>query len=395
MQVEREIEEYKSHENFLKIIKELNLTPKFQSHFSNNLEYQIIQCSLLFNNKEIISGAGKGTGKAPLIGAEFESLEHYYFLNQKHSNKKMQLKILLDQNLNFKLDPALNLLAEEYGNIELYVDKFKEISGSKNIYYPCFMNDINFNKDSIDTNSHAYNYSSNNGFASGNTRNESLIHGINELIERDSISNFLIKYGLNIQGKKIHARIIKKDSLTPFLRKLYNSIEKTLQAKIYLIELINSYDIPTFFAISKDKKRFFYPLYGGGTSIFKDYAVERALTELLQLFLLFNTDAQKMYNQMDLIWKKIPIMYATLQFEFLDKLSESEYKNSKKFSNFSIREILNFELSKLKADGACIFWRDIQNKKDFSLIQVLIPGFELFNLTLEGKVVLPRRNNKI
>ena len=90
MQIERQRTYKDAHIQWEKVVKELNLTYEHQSWFSKNLDLSISACrlydSLSHDFKSI--GMGKGTALEPILGAEFESLEHYFYGTQEHNSKK-------------------------------------------------------------------------------------------------------------------------------------------------------------------------------------------------------------------------------------------------------------------------------------------------------------------
>lgn len=383
MQFEREKEYTTAHKNINYFFHSHDIKATFKSFFSIDISLQVIECKLFKNNLEISVGMGKGTKKAPILGAEFESLEHYYYNHQTHEKNIKSVVDIIGQNNCLAYDPALKSVK----NHSVNVDSFKNIKTNDNFFYPSFLDDTNYLEPGLENN-HGGNYSSDNGFASGSNIAEATLHSINELIERDTISKFLIKYGLNLD-QDVVANLIDINSLPLRLRKLVFSIEKTVDAKLELIKTTNVYNIPTYMAIIINKQVSPLPFYGSGTSLSEEYAIERAITEAFQLFCVSGKENKDIYNKMGKVWKNIPIMKEMLTLDFVHNLQEAKYSKTKKLE-LNVSELINKEISILSSHNVDIFRRVILNNKCFSLVQCLIPEFERFNLVLEGQLVLPR-----
>ncbi|MGZ1085830.1 YcaO-like family protein, partial [Lactobacillus delbrueckii subsp. bulgaricus] len=171
LQIEREMPDADAHTNWLELINRLHLTADYRMWVSANLALQTVQCILSDSKKQQVSvGMGKGMNHMPVLGAEFESIEHLFYNSQTHSAKQRVLvSQIMEQDLDFLDDPALNQLSK---NTKLTVDSFVDIESSKEVYYPSFLSDVNFIDDGVSINNHAYQYASDSGYASGSTVNE-------------------------------------------------------------------------------------------------------------------------------------------------------------------------------------------------------------------------------
>ena len=123
------------------------------------------------------------------------------------------------------------------------------------------------------------NYQTSNGLASGNIKEEAILHAICEVIERHNISNFL----LNL--KDIPKKLIDINSLDDdLLKNLINSYNKN-NIDIHLINATNDFNIPTIMACGIDKKppmEWLRVGYGFGCHTNPQKAITRALTEFAQ-----------------------------------------------------------------------------------------------------------------
>lgn len=391
MQFEREFTAKQAHLNWKKIIEKMGILYTHKTWYSNDLQLCITECELYDSNlgKKVSVGMGKGRGLKPILGSDFESLEHYFYEHQCHGNKKMKIKDIKLQDIKLSKDPALNELKDIKENKEVIVDKFINYNTQKNIYYPAFLNDTFFKEVNVDDKNHAYNYSSDNGFASGSTFDEAFLHSINELIERDTVSKFLLKYSMKMRIRGIKAYTVNYHTLPKNLKKLYVTINETTGGSLKLIELSNMYKIPTFLAIIQRNGKLL-PIYGSGTSLSSLYAAERALTEAFQLFCIKDeNESVELNKKLNKLCIVIPSLRNIISFSFIGNLDEGTFRNEKIFKKYTVSSLLKTEIARLQSKEMNIFYRSIIDEKGFCLMQTLIPGFEKFNMILEGQVVLP------
>ena len=390
MQPEREVSNAKAYHNALLYLKSKNLYTNFNLWISNNLTLKIIQCDLLnYQNKKVSTGMGKGINFEPILGAVFEALEHYTYENQKISTRRMSLKETLLNNAILLEDVAIKVALKENIHKKILVTRFSNIYQNKSdLYYPTSLIDTNVNDNNINYNSHIYQYSSNSGYASGSTISEAMLHSINELIERDSFSKLLIKYGMN-KDEDIIAYQIDIQTLPKKLYKLFKDIETTTNGTLSLVKINNKFQIPTYVAILKNKRKYIFPLYGAGTSLIEEYAVERALTEVFQASCVFNSDDVNMFKYMKNLWHKVPGMIDLISFDFIKKIKYSKYICNNQYRDVQVKKLLSSELNILSNCNVNIYIRRIIDDINFNVVQCLIPQFSKFNLVLEGKVLLP------
>lgn len=81
----REMPDADAHTNWLELINRLHLTADYRMWVSANLALQTVQCILSDSKKQQVSvGMGKGMNHMPVLGAEFESIEHLFYNSQTH-----------------------------------------------------------------------------------------------------------------------------------------------------------------------------------------------------------------------------------------------------------------------------------------------------------------------
>lgn len=347
----------------------------------------------LSKNKQFMSiGNGKGLGEVdPKLGALFESIEHYIYTYQNHDLVGLSIREITDQfdKIGSYCMP-IELLKRNNSKRKIATDIFYETIGKNKFYYPCLLSDVYFTETELSRNSEIREYSSDNGYATGTTRNEAILHGLNELVERDSISLMLLKFGLGINVKGIEAWRVSEISLSETVRKLKKSVEGTLGTKVNIIEMQNGYGIYVFLCVAKINGMR-YPLYGAGASLDLEYATIRAITELLQLYLVFDYEDELLFDKLDYQWNSYAKVQNMLQFSFCNSLVEKEWggKIINNYEHDTVNELVNLEIKKIYDKGKRVYIRDVYGKDGVFVTQVLIPGFENFNLILEGQVILP------
>lgn len=360
---------------------------------SKDSQFQIVRSFLTLNGQSLQVGNGKGIGKEPVVGAIFESVEHLVYFSQKHAKRVANIKEVLSQGSVFKQNVPMQFITNT--DTKVNVDSFKSMDNDKRVYFPSFLSDTTYTDTEIALKyPDLLQYSSNNGYAIGATKTEATLHALNELIERDSVSRVLIKYGLGQHDSSVFATRLPIRILTGKLRQLANSIEETLDGKLTIVRIQNSLKIPCFLCVIENASHYSYPLYGSGASPSSHYALERALTETLQLGLLFDQEDKLLHHRLKVLWKKVPIVDNLLKFKFLEELipdnNTAQPTGDIDLQTRTSPKLLVQDIVKcLENNGIEVFNRSILEDNLIAVNQVLIPSFSTFNLILEGSIVLP------
>lgn len=120
-----------------------------------------------------------------------------------------------------------------------------------------------------------------NGLASGNTLLEAQIHGLCEVIERDSLSIFWLSSLHERDRLKVDVSTIIDPLLSPLIEKIQSA-----NIDISIWDITHDSDIPTYLCkVSEQDKEFqstIRPAFGSGTHLNKSIALSRAITEAIQ-----------------------------------------------------------------------------------------------------------------
>lgn len=137
------------------------------------------------NGKLLPLSSGKGHYSQAIASGLFEAIEHYYYLNGRDTHIKMlSVSDIIKQKKSLLGIVPLNLLMD--ADVDIPCLKLKNLVLDDTIWYPkCFIMD---SKDKNDISNFVLKYVSNNGIAVGLSEKEALIHALNEIMERETLS---------------------------------------------------------------------------------------------------------------------------------------------------------------------------------------------------------------
>lgn len=345
------------------------------------------------DQKMLHVGNGKGiTKKESFVSALYESLEHYYYSIQRN-NDLLYLKFgeLKKQDKHIEGEYWFHYLERKKFEGKIATYSYEKLSNEdKRIKYPSFLTNIYFTdkKDVMGQYPYLNYYSNNNGCASGSTLVETLIHSLSEVIERDSVSEFIMN---NLVGGKL-AREINVRSLPQKLKDLVKNVKNTV-GSIHILDITEKGLIPTFLAYVDNSKKSCFPIIGCGSSLNSDYALSRAVTECLQTYQLVDFDKEH-----DDIVKKnlnqLPQMYDLIRFKTLDTNTVNYDKCKITPVEISNVEKLKILINLFEKNDYSVYYRVIFQTRDLYVTQTVVPGFDSFNLLLEGQPVMPNRRTR-
>jgi YcaO-like protein with predicted kinase domain len=223
---------------------------------------------------------------------------------------------------------------------------------------------------------------SSNGLASGNTRNEAIVHGLCEVIERDQTSFWSIEQEL--PDSKMNRRVIIQSIKDPLCR---NLVEKCVAAglDIFIWDISINIDIPVFACTIADRgNKTPYPQQttGHGCHPVPTIALSRAITEAVQSRAThisglredlnwsryrgeFSSQTDKNKSALD----KMSVQPSTIDF---DKICLGSEKTS-----FEMSSLLQGILESLgKANIASAIAVDLASNDVFSVVYVCVPDLE-------------------
>lgn len=255
--------------------------------------FTTIQVDLVDSTDEIVAwGVGKGEGEQCRASAFFESLEHLWVergpkaaFDRPESIQVARIEDLLEQP-PLRREHVLTRFAREFPGARVRVAKFVEWGSGAALWYPLFLKNPYFAlmpNDPPDDHARfeAYGrYSSNSGTASGATEEDALLHALLEAIERDAMSLALLEWFASASPSSL--RTVAVEALPDDLQLLHRKAEELLGSPPVLLDITSDLDVPAFMALPS-RQGPYLGMHGSGASLNPQYAVQRALQELVQM----------------------------------------------------------------------------------------------------------------
>ncbi|AZE67677.1 ribosomal protein S12 methylthiotransferase accessory factor [Pseudomonas synxantha] len=358
-----------------------------------------VQASLLTaDSKEAARGAGKGLLAAAEVGALYEALEHYLSDNLPPASFHRQPFSYFASHPHFASDDAVNLLVQKQQG-SIVCRTYRSLVDDQPFSYPLALtcpryNEFPLQDDPTDLRA-LRRYSSNNGTAIGASYDEALLHALNESIERDALSVFLLNH---FYYQRPHSlRRIDPSQLSPDARAYWRELSLQLKGEVILLDISSEFCATTCLAFINSPCAM-PTVYGTGTSLTPNHAAWRALTELAQLKRLeaepplhaYLLNAQRHLAQ-------FPRLLRCLQFNTDHLLGQPvEWVNlqgspqpmplSEQIAHL-VKDLAKHGL----VSGVCTLFK---SHLGTALVNVVVPGLERFFLVSTGNIVVPHRRGR-
>ncbi|WP_420233284.1 YcaO-like family protein [Pseudomonas sp. ABY48] len=338
-------------------------------------------------------GCGKGYIESARIGALYEALEHYL------SNPAFatDLDLLTTADLNSVAsgkDDLLNTLRDQPDS-RIACRPYTAIHDGTSFPYPIALTMPLYANDPLPTDTTDYRslrrYSSNSGTAIGATHDEAVLHGLNECLERDAVSIFLLDHFYYQNATPL--RVVQHLPTDEALDRLWADAQAEIDEQIVLLDISTEFSVTTCLAFANTAHGQ-VSVFGSGTSLDPRHAASRALTELIQLHL--NAREAPLREQLAKAERHLT-RFARLQ----------------RCMRFDPRHLLDTRPQTITAlpqsDGARPLAVQIQHLADnlhqhgytvgsstlyrseagTTLVNVVVPGLERFYIVSSGNVVVP------
>jgi ribosomal protein S12 methylthiotransferase accessory factor len=247
------------------------------------------QCVLRHADESVVAGGyGKGNEDISRVGAMYEAMEHYYGLIE---NVDIEVVCVRADEIHAEARFASLPFVTEFVDQKerrLACAVYKDLHSGASVRIPLFLvfpqyaSSARIDGDDFDY-SVVLRYASNSGTAIGATFEEAAVHALNEIVERDAWSLFLLSHFMGAPHKI--GRLIDSDTVPDKLKQLLVvASQRASDRGITLVDITSDIGIPTFLATVDSilPTEQFYPS-GFGTSTYPFYAAYRAVTELIQV----------------------------------------------------------------------------------------------------------------
>jgi ribosomal protein S12 methylthiotransferase accessory factor len=366
-------------------------------------------------------GAGKGPGAPAHVGARFEAVEHAFTGPTILESLPVRLVDAADLATGpFAADRAVRDLAAQDGARVACV-RYEAIDGGPDLdvpvylwapWYPSPTSEATAVRhglgDTADYRS-ALAYSVNSGCAIGATGDEALLHALNEWVERDAFSLFLLR---SVYDRGPMPARVSRDDLPVALRAHLDRAEDLAGGPVTLLDLTSDLGVPTMMAYghapsgSGAKHR-----YGLGASLSGALAAERAVTEFVQDELLSRVvseqsasdDTSEPYARLIVdhdieadVRARLgghPRLLACAMLDFADRLPaapQGPLPADTVPRGTAVSDQLAAVVERITAAGHRVAAHRLQVlEHGTTVVQVQCPGLERFHLVTQGHVALP------
>lgn len=393
------------------------------------------------SGKLVTRGNGKGAGLQSQLSSIFEAIEHSfyesyflkYILKWNGVVNKFLDDVLVSMDCLFKDTPSYENIKNIKEKVKIPVIKFQYFGAKKELFIPLYMygpayptpsvnaaeasfiQSVYFSSDYQlkaclypgDQLSHynnfrdAIKYSSSAGGAAGIDFDETLLHALNEIIERDTTSEYLLRAIIHNDYRTYS--LIDNDSLDTENKQIVAYLEKSYGLHIAVIDISGIIGIPTIMVIDKDNTYGKETLFTGyGTSLSIEYAIQRALLEYKQTIDLVlydktlpDIDTYKDFLESNNVNEFFLKLYYFDYKEMLSKLALRtlpELKTKYCFRIDSISGMLNTITERLKENQFQIIYNDVQYPVEGGTIHYLkamIP--QMCDITDQAPLRLPTK----
>ncbi|MNG66695.1 YcaO-like family protein [compost metagenome] len=341
-----------------------------------------------------IQGCGKGRPHQAQVGALYEALEHFLDV---HAERQVHLSTTdaLQQSRHLQQDIVLPWLLAQPARA-LACQAYCDHAGHWLFDYPLSLVRPDYDQSPMPGDTFDYRglrrYSSNDGSAIGASRDEAVLHAVNQKIERDALSMFLLSH--YYYRRQDPVRWLEKPDKTSALGMFWHQAEQSLQAPIHVVDISNDLPSPTYLALRMDTlDKPHGMLFGAGASLDPWHAVHRAVSELVQL----QINGQDPDTKADLELAKrhlqpFPRLNRCIRLDLLPLLQAPQVSVTlpPPPDRMSVAEHLHLLLGQLHAQGHSVGICEVfRGDEGVSLVNVVIPGLERFHVVTTGNAVCP------
>ena len=375
-------------------LKQLNLHDQLQI-----LGTRIVNARVMLRHATLhqqAGGSGKGDKDNALTGAYYEALEHY--LTEFHG-----LDAALDyvdassfERSGFFQDDSLLDAVIENSTARIACRRYQSPLDESSFNYPIAFSLPNYADAPLAQDTFNYaslrRYCCNSGIAIGATYNEAVLHAINECLERDALSLFLLNH-FYYQHKE-PLRVLERPGAELPLAQLWRDAEVELSAQVVVLDISNEFEAKTYLAFTLPRSQH-AGIFGSGTSLSAEHAVTRALTELVQMQLGAQLPevAHHLYHQ-ERHLAVFPRLQRCLQLDLQALMLTANRHNVALPAAYAVTaldeqiQILAINMRQHQRElGISIMF---SSERGTTLANVVIPGLERFYIVCSGNVVIPQ-----
>lgn len=341
-------------------------------------------------------GHGKGGTAAARVGSMYEALEHY--LTQQPSGAGVALRPCTEVAASALASEAYTKLLAMQEDRLIACRIYKQLTGDDTLAVPLFLSNASWVEQDTaslraelgDTTDYRplARYSSNGGSAIGASLNEAVVHAINEAIELDAVSLFLIRCIATTTPSP--PAFLDPATLPEELRTLLDQVQSRIGQEVWLIDITTDLGVPSTLAYLPGPRGHYH--VGYGTSLSRRYSIYRALTELLECQLTEDGIADRL-DAIELL-KDFPALQACAELNLRPlAVSAPRVPYTETTAPAAPAAHLSELLTKLDDRGFTVYLHETHRLSNGIIaVHVHIPGLEHFHLIVDGpSAVVPGR----
>lgn len=355
------------------------------------------RCVLRKSGRELPrgQGAGKGDRDAARAGALFEALEHHLSGLDGIEDGAVVLRDPADVARGLLArDVAVAMLAE-HGAERLACWRFRGVGTDTELDVPIFLSLPEYveHEGAVvrDRLGDRYDYrrvgryACNNGWAAGCDTVDATVHALNEAIERDSLSMLLIGQFLDRRGP---LRLIDPATLPLDLTALLARAREVTGRPVHIVDMTTDLGVPAILAFQSPPPGRPAHIRGCGASLSLNYAITRALTELVQCHVADQqpNDLPTPYDQT----AAYPALHACHLADLTPMLASARmvaYDATDVPDTPAGHRDRLVEILTTHGFRPCL--REHHVTDDIAVVNVIVPGLERFMLITDGILVIP------
>ncbi|MBW4718155.1 YcaO-like family protein [Saccharothrix obliqua] len=230
-------------------------------------------------------------------------------------------------------------------------------------------------------------YSMNNGWAAGSDPTEALVHGLNETVERDAMSLLLARTFLKSPPARLTA--VDPATLPEDLALLWERAKALTGGEVRLIDMTTDLGVPAYWAFLPPPAGQPARVRGCGASLSRRYALNRAITELIQIHTTMAGDDDDTPPRRDRT-TGYPALHRCRLADFTEALRTARFTPFEDApAPGSPREHAERLITTLHRSGFAVHIRNHHTTANLAVVNVFVPGLERFTLVTDGALVLP------
>lgn len=287
---ERSLDLHTARSSIESTLSQLGLTIELEE---SGQIFKTFKCMLKDASGNVLDyGFGKGPPRSAEVGAIFEAVEHWFGQCKNANAHVLEYRNSFEYSLSASIPNALLLdLIRSSPPETMALRKYKSLSNDNYEFLPVGLSSPKYIDERYEGENEARrdkfdyarieSYSSNSGIAIGSNELDAITHGLLEVVERDSLSDFLVNAFLFRKPESI--RVVEFASLPGDIRLLIKEAEEETGCEVIILELKNKFHIPCYCAALKGSD-FEIEIVGYGCSLSREHAARRSVYELVQCF---------------------------------------------------------------------------------------------------------------